>query len=45
MVRPGDDLVLYMAIEKLSARGGWATGWATVDGETACEARLLFAIA
>ena len=45
VVRPGDDLVLEMKIEKLSARGGWATGRATVDGDTTCEARLLFAIA
>jgi 3-hydroxyacyl-[acyl-carrier-protein] dehydratase len=45
VVRPGDELVLQMTIEKLSARGGWAHGRATVAGETTCEARLLFAIA
>lgn len=45
VVCPGDELVLQMKIEKLSARGGWASGKATVDGETTCEARLLFAVA
>jgi 3-hydroxyacyl-[acyl-carrier-protein] dehydratase len=45
LVRPGDVVMLHMAIEKLSARGGWANGVASVDGDTCCEARLLFAIA
>jgi 3-hydroxyacyl-[acyl-carrier-protein] dehydratase len=44
VVRPGDVVTLHMAIEKLSARGGWAAGRAHVGGETCCEARLLFAI-
>ena len=45
LVRPGDELRLFMSIEKLSARGGWATGRATVDGDTTCEGRFLFAVA
>jgi 3-hydroxyacyl-[acyl-carrier-protein] dehydratase len=44
VVRPGDVVTLHMAIEKLSARGGWANGRASVDDETCCQARLLFAI-
>lgn len=44
VIRPGDEITLHMKIDKLSARGGWATGKSTVDGETTCEARLLFAI-
>jgi 3-hydroxyacyl-[acyl-carrier-protein] dehydratase len=45
LVRPGDELVLEVTLERLSARGGWGSGRAAVAGETACEARLLFAIA
>src|SRR2546425_4732125 len=45
IVRPGDELVLAVQIERLSARGGWAKGRATVDGETTWEGRLFFAIA
>lgn len=45
MVVPGDVLRLEATVERLSARAGWATGKATVDGETACQARLLFVIA
>jgi 3-hydroxyacyl-[acyl-carrier-protein] dehydratase len=45
VVRPGDTLVLDVALERLSARGGWGRGQATVDGATTCEARLFFAIA
>ncbi len=44
VVRPGDELVLAVDMERLSARGGWASGTATVDGETTCEARLFFAL-
>lgn len=44
-VVPGDELVLDVIIERLSARGGWSNGRATVDGDRACEARLFFAIA
>jgi 3-hydroxyacyl-[acyl-carrier-protein] dehydratase len=44
VVRPGDDLVLEVALERLSARGGWGRGRASVEGATCCEARFLFAI-
>jgi len=45
LVRPGDELTLSVELVRLSARGGWGHGRATVDGEKACEARLLFAFA
>lgn len=45
VVRPGDELVLDVALERLSARGGWGRGTATVDGAEACRARLLFVVA
>jgi 3-hydroxyacyl-[acyl-carrier-protein] dehydratase len=45
LVRPGDRLDLSVEIERLSARGGWGTAVATVDGAECCRARLLFAIA
>ncbi|HEX6310754.1 MAG TPA: 3-hydroxyacyl-ACP dehydratase FabZ [Acidimicrobiia bacterium] len=45
LVRPGDELVLRVALERLSARGGWGSAEATVDGEVACVARLFFALA
>ena len=41
MVRPGDEIVLAVEIERLSRRGGWGRGVATVDGEECCRARLL----
>ena len=44
IVRPGDTLVLRVEMERLSARGGWAQGEATVDGELACRARVMFAL-
>jgi 3-hydroxyacyl-[acyl-carrier-protein] dehydratase len=45
LVRPGDELVMEVELEQLSARGGWGRGRATVDGKVACEARLFFALA
>jgi 3-hydroxyacyl-[acyl-carrier-protein] dehydratase len=45
IVRPGDELVLDVELERLSARGGWGRGRATVDGQESCRARLFFAIA
>ena len=45
IVRPGDDIVLEVELERLSARGGWGRARATVDGQECCRARLLFAIA
>jgi len=44
VVRPGDELRLVVDVERLSARGGWAQGRASVDDETTCEARLFFAV-
>lgn len=45
LVRPGDELVMTVQLERLSARGGWGQGSAAVDGKVACEARLFFALA
>jgi 3-hydroxyacyl-[acyl-carrier-protein] dehydratase len=45
LVTPGDELRLEVTLERLSARGGWGEGTATVDGKTACSARLFFALA
>ncbi|MFN8036560.1 MAG: 3-hydroxyacyl-ACP dehydratase FabZ [Acidimicrobiia bacterium] len=45
IVRPGDELVLHVELERLSARGGWGAGSATVGGERCCEGRLFFALA
>jgi 3-hydroxyacyl-[acyl-carrier-protein] dehydratase len=45
IVRPGDELVLRVEMERLSARGGWGRAEALVDGKQTCRARLLFAIA
>lgn len=44
VVRPGDELLLEVDVERLSARGGWAQARASVDDETSCEARMFFAI-
>jgi 3-hydroxyacyl-[acyl-carrier-protein] dehydratase len=43
-VSPGDTLQLRIEMTKLSARAGKGTGRATVDGELACEAELLFVV-
>ena len=45
MVRPGDEIVLSVEIERLSRRGGWGRAVATVGDEECCRARLLFVIA
>jgi len=45
LVVPGDELMTTVELERLSARGGWGQGKATVDGGVACEARLFFALA
>lgn len=45
IVRPGDELVLSVEMERLSSRGGWGAARATVEREVTCEARLLFALA
>ena len=45
LVGPGDELTLSVTLERLSARGGWGRGLATVDDALACEARLFLAFA
>lgn len=44
-VLPGDTLTLRMELGRMSARAGKGHGVASVDGETACEADLLFVVA
>ena len=41
---PGDTLELSVELGRLSARAGKGHGVATVGGETACEADLLFVL-
>ena len=43
-VDPGDVLDLHIEMGRLSARAGRGHGIASVGGQTACEADLLFAI-
>lgn len=45
LVVPGDEIVLDVEMERLSARGGWGRARATVAGDETCRARLLFAFA
>jgi 3-hydroxyacyl-[acyl-carrier-protein] dehydratase len=45
IVVPGDEIVLSVEMERLSARGGWGTGRATVDDAECCRGRFLFALA
>jgi 3-hydroxyacyl-[acyl-carrier-protein] dehydratase len=44
-VVPGESLELFVELGRLSARAGKGHGIASVDGATACEVDLLFAIA
>lgn len=44
LVQPGDELVLDVEMERLSARGGWGRGVATVEGAESCRGRFLFAL-
>ena len=44
-VIPGDTLRLDATIDRLSARAGRASGTASVNGQTACEANMMFLIA
>ena len=41
---PSDTLELSIEMGRLSSRGGKGTGQATVNGELACKADLLFVI-
>jgi 3-hydroxyacyl-[acyl-carrier-protein] dehydratase len=45
LVKPGDELTLSMEMERLSARGGWGRGTASVGDAQACRGRFFFAIA
>lgn len=45
IVRPGDELVLLVELERLSARAGWGRAVANVGVDETCRARLLFAMA
>jgi 3-hydroxyacyl-[acyl-carrier-protein] dehydratase len=45
LVKPGDELVLEVEMERLSARGGWGRGRATVEGVETVRARLMFVLA
>jgi 3-hydroxyacyl-[acyl-carrier-protein] dehydratase len=44
VVRPGDEVRLVVDVERLSARGGWAQGRASVGDDPACEGRMFFAV-
>jgi 3-hydroxyacyl-[acyl-carrier-protein] dehydratase len=44
-VVPGDTLELFVEMNRLSARAGKGHGVASVGGQVACEADLLFVIA
>ena len=43
-VVPGETLELEVTMDRLSARAGKGHGRASVGGQTACEAELLFII-
>jgi 3-hydroxyacyl-[acyl-carrier-protein] dehydratase len=43
-VLPGETLELEVSMDRLSARAGRGHGTAAVEGQTACEAELLFVI-
>jgi 3-hydroxyacyl-[acyl-carrier-protein] dehydratase len=45
MVVPGDELTLSIEMERLSARGGWGRGVASVGDAEACRGRFFFALA
>ena len=45
MVKPGDELTLAVEMERLSRRGGWGRGVATVGDDECCRARLFFVLA
>jgi 3-hydroxyacyl-[acyl-carrier-protein] dehydratase len=43
-VVPGDKLELSITLSRMSARGGKATGVASVNGKTACECEMMFVL-
>jgi len=44
-VVPGDTLDITVELTRLTGRAGKGQGTASVDGETACQAELLFVVA
>ncbi len=42
MVVPGDQLRMEIKIDRIKMGMSWVTGRATVDGELACEAKMMF---
>ncbi|MBN2072331.1 MAG: 3-hydroxyacyl-ACP dehydratase FabZ [Actinobacteria bacterium] len=44
LVRPGDELVIEVEIEKFRRNIGKGRGRAMVDGELACSAEIMFAV-
>lgn len=45
MVTPGDEVTMTVEMDRLTSRGGWGDGIATVDGKPTCQGRLFFVIA
>lgn len=45
IVRPGDEVVLEVEMERLGRKGGWGRGRATVEGEETASGRILFLLA
>ncbi len=43
-VVPGDTLLLEATLSRMGARAGRGSGKASVDGQTACQADMLFII-
>jgi len=43
-VSPGDTLELEVELDKMSSRGGTGHGTASVNGQKACQASLLFVV-
>lgn len=43
-VRPGDELVLTVTLERLGSRGEWGRGRASVEGDETCSTRLLVVV-
>jgi len=44
IVKPGDELIIEVEIESFRRNIGKGKGWATVDGELACAADIMFAL-
>lgn len=45
IARPGDEITLEVVIDRLSRRGGWGKGTATVAGEETASGRIFFLLA